>query len=169
MSEVVWRGRFLEMRVDGKWEYAARPAAHDAAVILAITDADELVLVEQYRVPLGARCLELPAGLIGDEGPEAAQAAAARELAEETGFQAAHWHCVGRFASSPGLTSETFVLFKATGLTRVAAGGGVAGEEVAVHVVARAALSAFVASARERGLIVDVKLLAMLSLAESAR
>ena len=63
---VEWRGKYIEVRREGTWEYAARVAGIYAAVILALTDAREIVLVEQYRVPLGRRTIELPAGLIGD-------------------------------------------------------------------------------------------------------
>ncbi len=54
------------MKKQGTWEYVSRARGIQAAVILAIDDG-EVILVEQYRVPLGKRCLELPAGLVGDE------------------------------------------------------------------------------------------------------
>ncbi len=89
-----------------------------AAVILATTDAHEIVLVEQLRRALGKPTIELPAGLIGDDGDFDASAAAARELAEETGFVATEWTCLGEFATSPGMSAEMFTLFRARGLTR---------------------------------------------------
>src|SRR3546814_8312378 len=64
--ETVWQGKFIATKRQGKWEYAARARGIQAAVILAI-DAGDVILVEQYRVPLGKKCLELPAGLVGDE------------------------------------------------------------------------------------------------------
>jgi ADP-ribose pyrophosphatase len=161
----LWQGKYLEVRREGTWEYAARVADIGAAVILAITDTREIVLVEQYRVPHGARSIELPAGLIGDtEDNDTAIAAAARELAEETGFEAAHWHDIGAFATSPGMSSEMFHLFKATGLTRTGPGGGVAGEDITVHVVALSGLPAFIAAARARGLVIDCRLVVALAL-----
>ena len=161
----LWQGKYLEVRREGTWEYAARVADIGAAVILAITDAREIVLVEQYRVPHGARSLELPAGLIGDtEDNDTAIAAAARELAEETGFEAAHWHDIGAFATSPGMSSEMFHLFKATGLTRTGPGGGVAGEDITVHVVALSGLRGFIAAARARDLVIDCRLVVALAL-----
>ena len=156
---VEWRGRYLEVHKDGTWEYAARIGNMGAAVILALTDAGEIVLVEQYRVPHGARSIELPAGLIGDtEENDTATAAAARELHEETGYEAAHWQDIGVFATSPGMSSESFHLFKATGLTRTGPGGGVAGEDIAVHVVALSALADFIADKRRDGLVMDCRL-----------
>jgi ADP-ribose pyrophosphatase len=159
-AEAVWTGKFLEMRLDGRWEYAARTRQISAAVILAVTDADEVVLVEQPRAALGCRCLELPAGLVGDEAAgEASHLAAERELHEETGFEAAHWEALGEYASSPGLTSETFHLFRATGLTRTGPGGGDGTEDITVHLVPRADLMAWLKSKRAHGLAVDAKVL----------
>jgi ADP-ribose pyrophosphatase len=162
---VEWRGKYLEVRQTGSWEYAARVGDTGAAVIIALTGAREIVLVEQYRVPHGARSIELPAGLIGDtDAADTAPAAAARELHEETGFAAAHWENLGDFATSPGMSSEMFTLFRATGLTRTGPGGGVDGEDIAVHVVALAALPAFLAAQRARGLIIDCRLVIALGL-----
>ena len=163
---IAWAGRFIEVHVDGTWEYVKRTRNIGAAVILAVTDAHEVVLVEQHRVPLGRTCIELPAGLIGDtaEG-EAALASAQRELAEETGYTAAHWAEIGEFASSPGMVGETFRLFRATGLTRTGTGGGVEGEAITVHAVPLADMAAFVAAARARGCGVDVKIMGVLGLA----
>lgn len=164
--KTVWRGKYIEAVVDGRWEYVKRTRGISAAVILALTDAREVVLIEQMRVPLERRCIELPAGLVGDETPgEDAAVSAARELEEETGFRAARWEEIGEFASSPGMVGETFRLFRATGLTRVGQGGGVAHEEIETHVVPLANIAAFIAGKRAEGRAIDVKLLAMLGLA----
>ncbi|MFZ4109081.1 MAG: NUDIX hydrolase [Polymorphobacter sp.] len=160
-----WRGKYLEVRKTGSWEYAARVGDTGAAVILALTEAREIVLVEQYRVPHGARTIELPAGLIGDtDADDTAPAAAARELHEETGFAAACWDNLGDFATSPGMSSEMFTLFRATGLTRTGPGGGVDGEDINVHVVPMAELLAFLAAQRAGGLIIDCRLVIALGL-----
>jgi ADP-ribose pyrophosphatase len=165
----VWEGKFIRVEVadhpHGIWEYARRQRNIAAAVILPVTDANELILVEQHRLPLGRACIELPAGLIGDEAEgESAQSSAARELEEETGYIADHWHYIGEFASSPGMVGETFHFFKATGLRRVSAGDGVEGEGISVHVVPRAMLTAFIESARQRGCMIDVRIAALLPL-----
>ncbi len=165
----VWEGKYIRVEVadhpHGIWEYARRQRDMSAAVILPITDADEIILVEQFRVPLHKNCLELPAGLIGDEAAgESAQVSAARELEEETGFVAQAWEYIGEFASSPGMVGETFHFFKASGLTRVSAGGGVAGEGITVHIVPRTELTSFIASARARGCAIDVRIAVLLPL-----
>lgn len=159
----VWKGKYIEAIVDGRWEYVKRARGIGAAVILALTDDDEVVLVEQPRVPLGRRCIELPAGLVGDEtAGEQAAVSAERELEEETGFAAQHWEELGEFASSPGMVGETFRLFRATGLTRVGAGGGVSNEDIVPHVVKLSDVPAFLAAKRGEGCAIDVKLLAVL-------
>ncbi len=161
--ETPWHGRFLEIRTQGTWEYAARRGDLHAAVILAIHEG-AVILVEQYRTPLGCRTIELPAGLVGDQAePETVEAAAARELEEETGYRPARIESLGVFASSPGMTSETFTLVRATGLTRVGDGGGEEGEGITVHTIPLAAVAGFVAAKRAEGCAVDVKMLLVLA------
>ncbi len=162
-TETLWEGKFIEVHRQGRWEWAARRGDVHAAVILAIHDG-AVLLVEQERIPLGSRSLELPAGLVGDEtGGETPETAAARELEEETGWRPARVEALGVFASSPGMTSETFTLVRATGLTRVGEGGGVEGEGVTVHRVPLAGLSAFVAAKRAKGVAIDARLLLVLA------
>jgi len=162
---VQWQGKYIEVRKQGTWEYAARIGNMDAAVIIAITDAREIVLVEQHRVAHGRPCIELPAGLIGDtDAGDTAAAAAARELHEETGFEAAVWTEVGAFATSPGMSSEMFTLFKASGLTRTGAGGGVDNENIVVHVVPLDDITGFLDRQRQAGRIIDCRLVVALGL-----
>lgn len=158
-----WTGKFIEVRKRGRWEYVGRAGNIRAAVILAL-DGDEVVLVEQYRVPLGRRCLELPAGLIGDHDvTDTVEAAAARELEEETGYRAARIERLGEFWSSPGMVSESFELVRATGLERVGDGGGVDDEDIAVHRVHLGDVADFVAAKRAGGVAIDVKILLLLA------
>jgi ADP-ribose pyrophosphatase len=165
--ETRWEGRFVTVRQQGDWEYVSRSRGIHAAVILAIDDASDgrhVILVEQYRVPLKRNCLELPAGLVGDDrAGEAAEIAAARELEEETGYRAATWRNVGEFYSSPGMVSESFTLLVATGLTRIGDGGGVDGEDIIVHRVAIRDIADFVAAKRADGCGIDVRVAMLLA------
>lgn len=162
-EETVWQGKYIAAKRRGPWEYVSRARGIQAAVIVAIEDG-HVFLVEQYRVPLGRRCLELPAGLVGDEdADESVEASAARELEEETGYRADRIVSLGSFYSSPGMVSEGFTLVRATGLTRVGKGGGVADEDIAVHRVALSELPGFVAEKRAAGVGIDVKMLLLLS------
>ena len=162
-EETVWEGRFIAAKRRGKWEYVSRTRGVSAAVILAVDDG-HAILVEQYRVPVGAMCIELPAGLVGDEEEgEEVEAAAIRELEEETGYRADRMVNLGRFNASPGMSSEGFTLLRADGLTKVDEGGGVAGEDILVHRVPLSDLPAFVQAKREEGAAMDVKLLLLLA------
>ena len=164
--ETRWEGRFITVKQQGTWEYVSRSRGIHAAVILAIDDAPDgrhVILVEQYRVPMGMNCLELPAGLVGDDtAGEAAELAAARELDEETGYAAAHWRNVGEFYSSPGMVSESFTLLVATGLTKIGEGGGVDSEDIVVHRVPLGSVEDFVAAKRAEGCGIDVRVAMLL-------
>ncbi|WP_066963892.1 NUDIX hydrolase [Rhizorhabdus dicambivorans] len=159
----MWQGRFIAAKREGKWEYVSRARGIRAAVILAIDEGD-VILVEQYRVPLKRNCIELPAGLIGDETDgEADEIAAARELEEETGYRAAAIEVIGEFASSPGMVSETFTLVRARGLERVHEGGGTEGENITVHRVPLTGIADFVTEQRALGKMIDVRILLLLA------
>src|SRR5581483_10651845 len=135
-KQVLAAGRFLSLAREGRWEYAERINATGAAIIVAVTDDERVVLVEQFRIPVHARTIELPAGLIGDEpggGDESEAEAARRELLEETGYAAARMEFLTSGPPASGTTSEVVSFFRATGLQRVHAGGGVVHENITVH------------------------------------
>lgn len=158
----MWAGKYIVAKRRGPWEYVGRARNIGAAVILAVEDG-HVLLVEQWRVPLQQMCLELPAGLVGDETEgEDIAASAARELEEETGWRPARIEVIGEFASSPGMVSETFTLVRAHGLTKVGEGGGVADENIVVHRVPMDAVVAFVAQKRAEACLIDVKILSLL-------
>ena len=164
MSELKWAGRFLTVRQHGHWEYAERQGGIGAAVIVAL-DGEDIILVEQYRIPVGKRCLELPAGLVGDESAgESTAEAARRELEEETGYRADTIEELGLFYSSPGMTSESFTVVRATGLVRVGDGGGSPEEDINVHRVPLASVPGFLREKRAEGLGIDAKILLLLDL-----
>ena len=161
--EVMWQGKFIAAKRQGKWEFVSRTRGVSAAVILAVDDG-HVLLVEQPRAALGRSCLELPAGLVGDEEEgEEVEVAAIRELEEETGYRAEHMVDLGRFHASPGMSSEGFTLLRAEGLTKVGEGGGTEGEEITVHRVKLEEVPAFVEAKRQAGVAMDVKLLLLLA------
>jgi ADP-ribose pyrophosphatase len=162
-ASLAWQGKYICVKTEGTWEYVSRVRGIGAAVILAI-DEGHVLLVEQYRVPIGTNCLELPAGLIGDEQEgEDIHLAAIRELEEETGYRAERMVDLGRFHASPGMSSEGFTLLRAEGLEKVGEGGGVENEDIVVHRVPVTEVPAFVAAKRAEGLAVDVKMLLLLA------
>ncbi|MBI2823538.1 MAG: NUDIX hydrolase [Planctomycetia bacterium] len=165
-------GRFVELVREGHWEYAHRINTTGAAVIVAVTADDCLLLVEQYRIPVGQRVIELPAGLVGDsagdEG-ESIEAAARRELVEETGYDAIAFHRLTSGPPSAGMSSEVATFVLATGLSRVGDGGGVHREEITVHAVPLVEAAAWLQERERHGVLVDPKVYAGLYFAEHAR
>jgi len=156
-------GRYLALRRRGRWEFVERVNAYGAAVIIAVTAQDEIVLVEQYREPLLGLSIENPAGLAGDQpGEEDILDAARRELLEETGFEADHVELIMSGPSAPGMSSELLSFVRATGLRRVHAGGGDSSENITVHVVPLAAAPAFLAGKLGEGVQVDPRVYAAL-------
>jgi ADP-ribose pyrophosphatase len=158
-AEVMWAGKFVRAIRRGKWEYVSRTNNIGAVVILAEYEG-KTILVEQPRVPLGERCLELPAGLVGDTDPNATvEGTAIKELEEETGFTAERVERLGEYYSSPGILAEGFTLVRAHGLRRIGEGGGDEHEDITVHLVPRAEIPNFIEQKRAEGLGIDVKLL----------
>lgn len=167
-TRVLAEGRFLRLAAQGRWEYAERINCSGAVAIVAVTPEDELILVEQVRVPVGTAVVELPAGLVGDDaGGESDNLTAAtrRELEEEAGFTAEHVEHLATGPTTPGLTNEQISLVHATGVRRVGEGGGVDGEEIHVHLVPLGQVRAFLREKEAGGALVDLKLYAGLCLA----
>ena len=157
--QTVWQGKYISALKRGRWEFVSRTGSTNAVVILAEHDG-KVILIEQYRVPVGRRCVELPAGLVGDEDKNATvEGTAVKELDEETGFTADRIERLGEFQSSPGMVAESFTLVRAHRVRKVGEGGGTENEDITVHLVPRAEIPAFVEQRRAAGCAVDVKLL----------
>jgi len=158
-AEVMWAGKFVRAIRRGKWEYVSRTNNISAVVILAEFEG-KVILIEQPRVPLGERCLELPAGLVGDTNPDATvEGTAIKELEEETGFTAERVERLGDFYSSPGILAEGFTLVRAHGVRKIGEGGGDENEDIIVHLVPRSDIPNFIEQKRAEGYGIDVKLL----------
>ena len=158
-AEVMWAGKFVRAVRRGKWEYASRANDINAVVILADYEG-KVILIDQPRVPTDCRSVELPAGLVGDQDPDATpEATAIKELEEETGFTAERVERLGDFYASPGMLSESFTLVRAHGVRRIGEGGGDENEDINVHLVARGDIPNFIEQKRAEGFGVDVKLL----------
>lgn len=162
-DEVLAEGRYLRLVKRGRWEFADRNNASGAVVILAVTDDDRIVLVEQFRVPLGKPVIELPAGLVGDtpgEPDDDYVTTAYRELLEETGYQAREMEILTQGPTSPGLSTEVVTILRARGLTKVHAGGGIGHEQITVHEPLLAEAHAWLQARSAAGVPVDPKVFA---------
>jgi ADP-ribose pyrophosphatase len=157
-------GRFLQLvEVDG-WEFVERRNLSGVVAIAAITEDNHFLLVEQQRRPVGATVIELPAGLCGDEvgaTDEPLTEAARRELLEETGYEVPggvrNFKHLFTTPSSAGLTNEVVTVFGVRGARKVAAGGGVAGENIVVHALRLEEIDAWLAARVSAGALIDAK------------
>ena len=160
---ILHTGQFLALIREGHWEYVDRVNASGAAIIVAVTTEQKVLLVEQYRIPVRARTIELPAGIIGDEPGdtnESSAEAARRELQEVSGYAAKHIEALLTGASCSGLTSERVTLFRATGLLRTGTGGGVAHEEITMHEIPLNEVVAWLDAKAKSGVLIDPKICA---------
>ena len=153
-------GKWLRLQARGHWEYAERTNEGGLAVIiLAVTPEHKMIFVEQFRIPVDARTIEMPAGLVGDiDAGESLELAAERELLEETGWQAAKVEVLMTGPTSSGMTSERIAFVRATGLTRIHAGGGDASEDIIVHEIPVADAPRWLAQKMAEGYAMDPKL-----------
>jgi ADP-ribose pyrophosphatase len=164
----LYESRWLGLYRIEHWDFVRRPNSDAAVGILALTRANEIVLVEQFRIPLQAWVIEIPAGLVGDEEEFAGESlaeTARRELLEETGYSAGTMRPLIASPTSAGMTSETTHLFYATDLRREHSGGGVGGENIVVHHVPVDEVRQWLTTQQEQGKRVDYKIHAALWLA----
>ena len=157
--EVMGEGKFVRLLKRGKWEYASRANDINAVVILAEYEG-KVILIDQPRVAPDCRCVELPAGLVGDDGSrrdarnDRDQGARGGDRLHRRAGRAAR-----RILRLAGMLSESFTLVRAHGVRRIGEGGGDDNEDIAVHLVARADIPNFVEQKRAEGFGIDVKLL----------
>jgi ADP-ribose pyrophosphatase len=158
---VLAEGNYLRFLDADGWEFAQRKNITGIVGMLAYTDAGRVVLIEQYRPPIGTTVVEIPAGLVGDEPGRDGEAmidAAGRELLEETGYQAGRIEPVVEEATiSAGTTGETMTLYRCTQLRKVGRGGGDDSEDIRVHEVDPAEADDWLEQMRNRGHKIDIK------------
>lgn len=166
--ETLYDGPWLRMIRRGRWEYVERTHGDGMAVIvIAVTPDDNVLFVEQHRIPLGARTIEMPAGLVGDDhATDTLEAAARRELIEETGWSAERVEVLLIGPTSAGMSNERIAFVRARELTKVGDGGGVDNEDIVVHTVPRAQAPAWLMQKQREGFELDLKLWAGLWMIE---
>ncbi len=156
------RGRFLELVVaPGGWEFVRRVGNPRSVGIVALTPERKLLLISQYRIPIGKTCVEIPAGLAGDAAAdETWQAAAIRELREETGYTAAAMEYLTEGPSSAGLTTECILLARAIGVRQAGPPQPDGDEHIDVYEVPLPEVPAFLQTCVAKGWIIDPKVYA---------
>ena len=164
LHESKWLGLYRK----GHWDYVRRPNSDACVGILAITDNSEILLVEQFRFPVGKKVIEIPAGLVGDEiefRGESLAESAARELLEETGYRAGNIRLLISSPTSAGMTPETTHLFHASKLKQETDGGGTESENITVYKIPLTELRTFLSQKESEGLMADFKIHAALAAA----
>lgn len=120
MRNVIYQGKKIQLALESTITHSGQLIEREvvlhpgAVVILPMIDDDHVCLLRNHRFSVAETLLELPAGTL--KPPESPEAAAVRELAEETGYQAHHWQRLAEFYPSPGITNERMYLFVASGL-----------------------------------------------------
>lgn len=165
--KVLCEGRHMRFLERNGWEYVEHRNAPEAAMIVALTAPGELVLAEEFRPPMNAPVVSLPAGLVGDEGPEDASDAARRELAEETGYEGAAFEMLGKGPGSPGQSSEMVTFFLARNVERRREQAPHDRGKITVHVVPVRKLRAWARDREAEGKVIDPRIWAGLYLAGS--
>lgn len=167
-KETLYEGDWLRLVRVGKWESCERTHGQGMAVIvIAVTPGDDVLFVEQYRVPLGARTIEMPAGLVGDDhDADTLEEAARRELVEETGWEPGTVEVLLVGPTSAGMSNERIAFVRARNLAKVGEGGGVDSEDIIVHAVPRAEAPAWLMRKQAEGFELDLKLWAGLWMIE---
>ena len=168
MTETLYEGQWLRLVRRGHWESCERTHGKGMAVIIiAATPDDEVLFVEQFRIPLGSKTIEMPAGLVGDQsGEDTLEDAATRELEEETGWRPSRVQMLLVGPTSAGMSNERIAFVRAEGLVRTGEGGGVDGENITVHAVPRAKAAAWLLEKQAEGFELDLKLWAGLWMLE---
>ena len=152
-------GQYLRLVRKGHWEYAERTNAGSAVIVIAVTPEDKLLFVEQFRIPMDAPTIEMPAGLVGDlDAHDTMEEAARRELLEETGWRAEEVKVLMVGPTSSGMSNELIAFVRARGLTRIHAGGGDESENITVHEVPVSEAPRWLAAKMAEGYSMDPKL-----------
>jgi len=162
--EIHYKGRYIGISERDNWEYATRTNASAVVVLVPVTEQGELVMVEQFRIPVQAAVIELPAGLVGDldDPDEQLITAAQRELEEETGYRAGSLTQFLECPSSAGLTDETIVFYLAEDLRQTGPGGGDGSEDISVHRVLLDEADGWLVNMMQQGKMLDPKIYAAL-------
>jgi len=140
-----------------------RHGSRGIVVILAMTDENKVLLVEQYRRPVNKNVIEYPAGLMGDHPGcrrETAVSAAKRELLEETGYRARRIAPVTEGPSASGSSAVILTFVRALDIQKIHEGGGDPTESIIVHEVALKDVPHWITQKRRQGCLVDPKIYA---------
>jgi len=162
-QKVLHEGKFLRFVRKGDWEYVQRNNCSAIVIIVAVTEDDHVVFVEQYRPPVDKIVIEFPAGLVNDLGQkrkESNSCAAKRELLEETGYQAKKMIKILKGPVSSGSNADLITMFLAKDVKKVSKGGGDDFESIIVHSVPLENVDQWLTKMERKGYLVEPKIYA---------
>ena len=171
-AKVVHHGKYLNFLEKDGWEFVERTGVAGVVAVVAVTGEGCLILIEQHRVPVDQKVIELPAGLAADTEAfqnESLKDAAHRELFEETGYVADVMEFWTEGPLNPGICTHSLTVFRASGLKKTGPGGGDATENITVHEIPLAQVPAWLDACRAQGKGVDPKVYAALFLLASEK
>jgi ADP-ribose pyrophosphatase len=160
-DQVVYEGKHIRLVKRGNYEFASRGKIQGIVAIVAVNASGKLLLIEQFRPPVGKRVIEIPAGLAGDEKgheKEPLAEAAKRELFEETGYQARVMKQAAAGPPSAGISDEIITMFVARGLRKKGEPPGDGSEDITLHEVLLAKVPAFLKRKMKQGCLIDLKI-----------
>jgi len=174
-KKIVWTGKFMSAveityrdahGVVRTWEALERVGIGGIVVMVAVTPSGKVILEKQFRPPIGRDVIELPAGLV--ESQEAMEAAAKRELIEETGWSAGKLEFLAEGPISTGASTEALRAYLCTDLAYVGKNGGDDNEIIEVIEVPIQQAQEFLRAAQIKGTLVDLKVFGLVELAKKA-
>ena len=157
---ILHKGKYLDLIRDDNWEYVKRTNCSGIVVIVPMTSGGNVIFVEQFRRPVEAQVIEWPAGLVSDKvshSAETMEAAARRELLEETGYEAEHLSLLVGGPVSSGLSYEIITFYQALDAVKKGPGGGDATESIKVHEVPLKEADLWLYEMEKKGFLVDPK------------
>ena len=173
---IIAEGKFMRFVKKGEWEYFERTNCSDIVIILAMTDEQKVIFVEQFRPPVNKNVIEFPAGLVNDYSAheiiengktviiekkrpeESVLSAAKRELLEETGYQANRIIKILEGPVSAGASSNIVTIVQALGLKKVSDGGGDVLEDIKIHEVLLNDVEDFFKKMQSDGCLIEPKI-----------
>jgi len=160
VKKILFEGKFKRLVIENGWEYVERINCKGIVVVIALTEDENIILVEQHRIPVGSRCIEFPAGLTNDQkefANESLAEAARRELLEETGYEAGQLTQCMQGPVSSAASGDIITIFRATQLVKQHEGGGDHTEDITVHVVPLNKVNQWLMDKQKQGCMIDPK------------
>lgn len=174
-KKIVWKGKFMSAveityrdahGVVRTWEALERVGVKGIVIMVAVTLSGNVILEKQFRPPMGRDVLELPAGLV--EAGESMEAAAKRELIEETGWSAGKIEFLAEGPISTGASTEALKAYLCTDLSFIGKNGGDDNEIIEVIEVPLSQAQEYLRNAQLKGLLVDLKVFGLVEMARKA-